>query len=300
MAIQMDEKLKKSQHYVPKFYLRHFTFDANRVHIYDRLERRSFDTSIDSICQEKLLYETKWRNASEALGEYVLPNKLEDSFVDDEGKYDSMIKDLLSKTSNVEIASFINANKENLSEFVVNLYLRNPIILKDIVDSYSDEKIKENKTLAAVEELFGFWHWGSPESLVEHSIKKSTFDRNIENGPSHVLKQQLIDMRITVLKSMFVPFITSSFPIVLNISPEMPPMSDVLNIILPLSPKIAIRFSNDPFHQQKKEGTVISANDELVKSINALYFDYNIEQARFLISKSVYVIKEMVNSELKG
>ena len=51
----------KIQHYVPRLYLRSFATknrDAYLIHVFDKIENRSFQTNITNIGAEKFFYES--------------------------------------------------------------------------------------------------------------------------------------------------------------------------------------------------------------------------------------------------
>jgi hypothetical protein len=53
----MSEKVK-IQHYVPRSYLRHFTHDRKHLFIFDKQNKRKFETNVDNIAAEKYFYDS--------------------------------------------------------------------------------------------------------------------------------------------------------------------------------------------------------------------------------------------------
>jgi hypothetical protein len=47
----------KNQHYVPQFYLKRFSRDGNRIHVYDKVEKKSFTSSVSNVASAKYFYD---------------------------------------------------------------------------------------------------------------------------------------------------------------------------------------------------------------------------------------------------
>jgi hypothetical protein len=49
--------LVKNQHYVPQFYLKKFSVDGSRVHVYDKVLKRSFTSGVSNVASVKYFYD---------------------------------------------------------------------------------------------------------------------------------------------------------------------------------------------------------------------------------------------------
>ena len=105
--------------------------------------------------------------------------------------------------------------KDDLAEFVACTFLRHPIQLKNTIDYYAD-LITEDSHLDlvnAVGDLFDMWGWGSPKSLLEHSVKTMSFDPGLDGSPISVLKSNIQQMNMFFICSNSCSFMTSFFPV---------------------------------------------------------------------------------------
>lgn len=60
MKIEKENKL--SEHYVPKFVLKNFTFDNNQIWVFDKQTDKKFKTNIDNIASENKFYDFNFKN----------------------------------------------------------------------------------------------------------------------------------------------------------------------------------------------------------------------------------------------
>ncbi len=103
----------KIQHYVPKAYLRYFTQDNRQLFVYDKSDRRVFQSSIDNIAAEKRYYDVPGDSAQtfeQALGNLVDSN------------YPKCAEDILNNIDSGRIVR--DWQKENLAFFIALQALR--------------------------------------------------------------------------------------------------------------------------------------------------------------------------------
>lgn len=246
------------------------------------------------MCKQRLLYETKWESADPKLGKYVLYNQLEKRFSENETKWSIIIRKIIKlyEANKQKMPSGLicsKTEKDDLAEFVACTFLRHPIQLKNTIDYYAD-LITEDSHLDlvnAVGELFDMWGWGSPKSLLEHSVKTMSFDPGLEGSPISVLKSNIQQMNMFFICSNSCSFMTSSFP-VLGMEGEYQ------QVFFPISPEIMICCSDSPDTRDKRN-RFNQATAESVDILNTMYLAQPIEVCRYLIAHDKLVINKAIN-----
>ena len=94
-----EEQLTKRQHYVPKAYLKEFSFDEQKVsHVYAVFPnaKESVPVSIEKICCQSYLYEQIAVDSDNGAHVFAAPNELEGFFSAIEGRYAAIISKVTS------------------------------------------------------------------------------------------------------------------------------------------------------------------------------------------------------------
>lgn len=87
----MSQNEVKNQHYVPQVYLRRFTGENGKIHVFDKKENRSFETNIRNVASERRFYD------SEMLGQITGDKQfLEKQLGNIEGQYDLRCRAIIS------------------------------------------------------------------------------------------------------------------------------------------------------------------------------------------------------------
>ncbi len=127
----MIDKLPKRHHYIPQFYLKGFSIDEKRLHLFDKKDKdkktRFRYQSTEKIAFENNLYTFKTKDLKKGT--------LEQYFSQVEGEANKVIKKLLEKSS------INDQDRANLSLFVAFLYLRTPSSKKNLLGV--QEKLRE-------------------------------------------------------------------------------------------------------------------------------------------------------------
>lgn len=127
-----EEQLTKRQHYVPKAYLKEFSFEkqkAPQVYAVFPNAKGSVSVSIEKICCQSYLYEQIAVDSDSGAHVFAAPNELEDIFGIIEGRYAAIILKL--KTDLQEKNDFELTVEEigTLRGFMSSLMMRNPIFV---------------------------------------------------------------------------------------------------------------------------------------------------------------------------
>lgn len=287
------------QHYVPQFYLKGFVGKNGKIWVYDRLVDKYFETNTKKICYEKNLYETRVNDINSKIGEYVLPNQLENKFAKFEGEYSSLIKRItnICKSPQNAKALICNANdKMSLASFVANMFLRNPWSLAQAGFNFMIEELKENEEIRTIDNLSQSIGIGDINSLVEHASKMVFLDENFDGSVQQKLIEELLGLKFSFFVSEDYQFVTSNFPIIYGMYDLKDGLIHFSNIFLPLQPNIALIYSNSdtikPFRNR-----ICTINEDKVKSMNRMYLLTDIEKTRFMIAKNENDLKSIIECQ---
>ena len=121
--------MTEKEHFVPRFYLKHFIDKKGQISVYDFEKNCFFSASPNTLFFENNLYETPFENANEKLGQFVIQNEIENVFEREESKYAKLLKDIENRCSNPQNADALilsTHEKDLLCELAINFLLRNP------------------------------------------------------------------------------------------------------------------------------------------------------------------------------
>ena len=270
----------KREHYVPECYLELFTNSNGYLHVWDKERGKAFYARPKDVCNEHLLYETKWQGASEKLGEYVSKNGIEKELGKSESQYSHIIKRVLANVQNNGNYVIHNSDKQVINQFVSLLYIRHPIVMEDIMNFYNGVENEAQEFTKGINLLFHLWNWGSPASLIEHSKKRGMFNFDIMGSPANFIKTFLDELHLELWVSQGKEFITSSFPIL-----AYEDDSNENDVILSISSKVALFYTGRIVEDRKKQRRFV--DDDLVLLINKLHANRNNANGRFLLGSNL-------------
>lgn len=256
-----EEQLTKRQHYVPRTYLREFSFDDQKApHVYAIFPKtkESVPVSIEKICCQSYLYEQIAVDSDSGAHIFAAPNELEGFFSTNEGKYAAIISKLKSNIQEKNDFELAEDEINALKGFVSSLVWRNPIFV--------------HISNAVVDKLYA----QDPE-YIEY-IQKEFPDIPPNVFISHLahdfLKKQLLisilalfdtikDSQICIFKTTDSSFITSAMP-VSNIYGEKNGIEYDL-IGMPITPDLFLAFVDVETVLPK----VVTIDEGSVKRINS-------------------------------
>lgn len=259
----------KRQHYLPKSYLDSFSTkckNSRKVYVlFDNKNRIKF-VSIDNICLQKDLYEQKTRDEN-GNDIYIDRNSIENSFIDIEGKYKTVVNKLDSLQLKSNDAMITVEDREVLSMFMALTIFRNPIFVE-----MSKQYISRYIELANCNSLnLNF-------DKISFEVLKSflSVDDNAVYVPA--MKATIMDENAFVLKAKNQKFITSDCPII-NLHGEYKNKKfDMIG--LPISPDYFFGFIDvvNDFNNR-----VILIGDEFVDYLNLRQVES--KNSKMIISK---------------
>ncbi|WP_289048532.1 DUF4238 domain-containing protein [uncultured Psychrobacter sp.] len=249
---------KKNQHYVPKFYLRNFSFEDNKKQI-----------GLFNLENEFYIKRAKLKTQASKNFFYGRDGVIEDQLANIEGDLSNTIKHIVEESS---LPKRYSQGHSKLLSFAVLTDLRNPTRLKqnqqmanEILKFFpSNEKSNNIKNTAP---LF------SPEAMIEMSLK---------SVPNLINDIKDLNYKLLINETM-IPFITSDYPVVrynqFLEEREHPPSntgygSVGLQIFIPLNGHITLVLYDENIYKigNKKQNTVVLTQEKDVDQLNILQF----------------------------
>lgn len=233
-----EEQLTKRQHYVPKAYLKDFSFDKQKVpHVYAVFPnaRKSVSVSIEKICCQFYLYEQIAVDSDSGAHIFAAPNELEGFFSTVEGRYASIISKLKSDLQEKNDFELASDEISALKGFVSLLIWRNPVFVHIFNTTVDKLYAQDTEYIEHIQkELPGV----PPNVFISHLAH--------EFLKKHILISMLAlygtmkDSQICIFKADGSSFITSSMP-VSNIYGEKDGIEYDL-VGMPITPNLFLAF----------------------------------------------------------
>ena len=256
-----EEQITKRQHYVPKAYLKEFSFDEHKVpHVYAVFpkSKESVSVSIEKICCQSYLYDQIAIDPDSEAHIFAAPNEIESFFSIIEGRYATVISKIKSNLLETNDFELTDEEISVLKGFMSLLLWRNPIFVH-ISNAIVDKQYAQDpKYIEYVQKEF-------PD------IPTNVF---ISHLAHKFLKEQLLilmlslfdtmkDSQICIFKTNSSPFITSAMPVD-NIYGEKNGIKyDLMG--MPITPELFLAFVDIETIIPK----VVMMDEESVKRINS-------------------------------
>lgn len=255
---------------MPKSYLSFFSNKckkAKKVYVAFNGENHYRFVSINDICLRNDLYEQKITDDS-GDSVYVNRNSIENSFIEIEGKYRTVINKLDSLQLKSDDEMISDEDRNILSMFMALTIFRHPVFVNSL-----KQYIKKNVITSSSWDDSRFMSDVITFDFLKYFL---SMDENALYIPT--MKSTIMDNNAFVFKAKNNKFITSDCPII-NLDGEYKNKSfDMIG--LPISPDYFFAFidSADNFNNR-----VIFADDELVDFLNLR--QVNSKRAKMIISK---------------
>lgn len=249
---------KKNQHYIPKFYLRNFSYDGNKNQI-----------GVFNIFNNKYVQQAKLKTQGSKNFFYGVDGEIEDDLANIEGKLAVVIKDIISNETPPKKNSVEHVE---LLSFVALTDARNPVSIEAMKNHFLEMERK-------LKEL-------DPNVDTDKFVPKLTHEEHVKLSLSKTVTiiQHITDLDFKLLVNKTSnPFITSDFPIVkYNQFLEQKKWRHSksgyalvgLKIFIPLSPELTIVFFDSSIYKigNKKDKIVDIIEKEDVNQLNILQF----------------------------
>lgn len=305
----MPEKPTKRQHIVPVFYLKHFCNSAMQLNVYDTEKGKFFYSAPENICVENYIYETEFPSSYSGQKEFVDLNSIEKDFRKEEAVFAPLLDHLICICETNQPQRSLVCRKEEkrlLSEFVANLYLRNPYVFQGILErQYPVAELRKTEIYKATADAFTKFD-NMIQELVDcnasHFVKRAMFKPSITGSPAHEAVNRFLEMHPVFFRSSSLSFITSSRPVVWILIKESEEEEEIGNaIFFPLSPKVLLMYTDMP-HARCNRNRIVELSAEMVTEFNRDFLVPRFEPVRFLIAQDCNdfapLVSEGIFSEL--
>jgi hypothetical protein len=249
---------KKNQHYVPKFYLRNFSFENNKKQI-----------GVFNVLNDRFIQTAKLKTQGSKNFYYGADGEVEDDLANIEGELAATIREMIDQQSPPTKNS---KGHYGLLTFVALMDLRNPARIDGMKAMLSEMRRRLLET--------------DPNANVSKFVPDSSHKQLVELHLSHVTEMAItmldLDYKLLVNKTSN-PFITSDFPIVKYnqfLEQRKWPLSKVgfglvgLQVFMPLSHELMLVLFDSAIYKvgdKKKSSHVITNGDE-IDQLNILSF----------------------------
>lgn len=265
-------KQTKKQHYIPRFYLRHFVDSSGKLHVYNRENDAYYASSPADTCEEQYLYEVEYSQAPKVdTGRHFRPNEIENRLQVLEDKlappYEALFK--FCDTLDFKAEEF-QKSRAAICALAAHLLARHPLLLRDErerAEDFAQEFKHDIGSLSALEierlEEAG-WH-GDFLALTEYAIIDTLLFSTDARVPTNRAYQAFLKKHLAVLEAPFgTPFITSSLPLDIVHDSGDVNSYEFQVAYMPLSSKYAAFFSDG----QEGTATLQKLTPEAVKEYN--------------------------------
>ncbi len=254
----------KKQHYVPKYYLRRFTEEGERLWVDDLVRKKRYKSNVGDVCEENYLYEmlaepTAWH------GSIILPGKIEKRLSKIEGEQAQLLARVDRQAEKGRISE---KNRRGVAWLIAHFIARHPAMLADYEPDYdammSDPFVREGCQLL---EQLGM---GSDIEVLANGANQMVLTLWRRKGsPTYFAKTNLEALNFRFFKATGdVRFITSSLPPHFNTSERADGKDHIDDLLMPLSDTLAVEYGRT-FASTSKP---IGVQDEEVVRINAGYY----------------------------
>ena len=237
-----QKKPTEKEHFIPKFYLNIFCGDDGKLTRYNTTYKSYSRKSPGQICYGAFLYETPLVNSvsNEAEKKYLFINKIENHFSNRETEYSDCLRDIIDICLNPENINSLVCSKKNrdiLVEFITNMYIRNPISMKEVKLDECPSKYKKLPLFSDSNNILNQFGFGNiTESLIVQSIKEQWLMTDDEGNVFNRLKKQIEELRISFWVSKNANFIFANLPVFICLD-----QNETLRILLmPIHPKCCV------------------------------------------------------------
>ena len=255
---KLPGKMTRKQHWVPRFYLRHFADSSGQLHAYNKSSGVFYRTKVEDVCSKRDLYEVQYSDIeADSDDKYYAQNLIETKLSESESQISVSYSRLLQccKDAILEGDAF-RQGRQAVCKLASNLIVRHPatmladrnraregssMLLEDVVLT------EEEKALL---DLSG-WN-GDHKALAELSVSATLLFSEDGSVPANRIYEAFLEKRFCILEAPIgSEFVTTSMPMFI-IGPE-DDSYDFDFAYMPLSSKYAALFTGDsslgPFHR---------------------------------------------------
>ena len=290
--------MTEREHFVPRFYLKHFINNKSQISVYDFEKKCFFPGSPNTMLFENNLYETPFENANEKLGQFVSQNNIENIFEKEESKFAKLLKDIVNRCSNPQNAAALilsSSEKDLLCALAINFLLRNPKNMESLRLNNLDADFLSGDFYTALKELLEKMNIGGAESICKAAQKKAMLTYEFDGAFPNKLVKSIRKLNFTFYYAKENEFISSDMPVCFGTDNAIVG-DDKTCLYLALSPRVAVLFGNyknSRMHRNRvieiSESTVDNLNFEMIRK---KYY------TRFIFARDIEVLRNVLKREI--
>lgn len=255
-----EEQITKRQHFVPKAYLKEFSFDKQKTpHVYAVFpkSKESVSVSIEKICCQSYLYDQIAIDPDSGAHVFVAPNELERFFSAIEGRYAAIISKLTSDLHEKNDFELTVDEIGMLRGFLSSLVWRNPIFVH--ISNCIVDKLY-NQDPEYIERIRNAFPDMSPNLFVSNLANENL--KAFLLSSTLAMAETMENSKICILRAQGPLLVTSDMPVVNMYGEEHGIKYDLMG--MPITPNLFLTFI-DTDHPVPK---VVTVGDCQVKRIN--------------------------------
>ncbi len=261
---KLPRKMTRKQHWVPRFYLRHFADSSGQLHAYNKSNGVFYRTKVENVCSKRDLYEVQYSDKeADSDDKYFAQNLIETKLSKSESQISVSYSRLLQccKDAVLEGDSF-RRGRQAVCELASSLIVRHPMaMLDDRSKARKDSSmLLEDVVLTEEEKVLLDWSgWnGDRKALAELLVTATLLFSEDGSVPANHIREAFLRKHFCILEAPIGSgFVTTSMPMFI-IGPE-DDSYDFDFAYMPLSSKYATVFSDrlllPPFARLDFSGT---------------------------------------------
>ena len=248
---KLPGKMTRKQHWVPRFYLRHFADSSGQLHAYSRQKSSFFRTNCENLCSMRDLYEVEHADTiGDATDRFYAQNLIEVKLSEFENRIAPLYDRFLERQKEGQRKGDGHSDgKAAVCELAANIIVRHPVSMR-ADKKWSREAAEEllrSVHLAPHEiNLLDWSDWrGDSQAVVELSVAATMLFSNDDNVPVNRIRKAFLEKCFSILRApVGSGFVTASMPTFI-IGPE-DDSYDFHLAYMPLSSEYAAIFSDGP------------------------------------------------------
>lgn len=247
---KLPGKMTRKQHWVPRFYLRHFADSSGQLHAYSRQKGSFFRTNCENLCSMRDLYEVEHADATgDATDRFYAQNLIEVKLSENESQISVCYSGLLQccKDAILEGDAF-RQGRQAVCKLASNLIVRHPATMLANRNRAREDSSNLLEDVVLTEEEKALLDWSGwnddHEALAELSVSATLLFSEDSSVPANRISEAFLEKRFCILEAPIGSgFVTTSMPMFI-IGPE-DDSYDFDFAYMPLSSKYAALFTTD-------------------------------------------------------
>lgn len=243
-------KMTRKQHWVPRFYLRHFADSSGQLHVYNKNSGVFYRTKVEDVCSKRDLYEVRYSNiVNDSDDKYYAQNLIKAKLSENESQISVCYSGLLQccKDAILEGDAF-RQGRQAVCKLASNLIVRHPATMLANRNRAREDSSNLLEDVVLTEEEKALLDWSGwnddHEALAELSVSATLLFSEDSSVPANRISEAFLEKRFCILEAPIGSgFVTTSMPMFI-IGPE-DDSYDFDFAYMPLSSKYAALFTTD-------------------------------------------------------